>query len=69
VIADKGDRDAACDHNAQVEVRMPPRGVSDQKRMVQDLIAWGIDSIAISPIDPDNQGDLLICLPVQEWDS
>ena len=59
VIADKGARDAARDHNAQVEVRMPPSGVSDQKRMVEDLIARGIDGIAISPIDPDNQGDLL----------
>jgi len=59
VIADRGARDAAGDHNAQVEVRMPPSGVSDQKRMVQDLIATGVDGIAISPIDPDNQGDLL----------
>lgn len=59
VIADKGARDAARDFEVDVEVVMPPDGASDQKRMVQDLLAGGIDGVAISPIDPDNQQDLL----------
>lgn len=38
---------------------MPPNGVDDQNRMVQTLLANKIDGIAISPIDPDNQAELL----------
>src|SRR5262249_29341648 len=61
VIAEKGARDAAADPaiNVNVEVRMPPKGVDDQKRMVQELLTRGVKGIAISPIDPDHQGDLL----------
>ena len=59
VIAEKGAQDAGAKVGANVVVRMPPNGVEDQKRMCQDLLAQGIDGIAISPIDPDNQGDLL----------
>ncbi len=59
VIADKGARAAARDFDADVEVVMPPKGAPDQKRMVEDLLAGGIDGVAISPIDPDNQQDLL----------
>ena len=33
------------------EVVMPPGGVADQKRMIEDLLARGIDGLAISPID------------------
>tara|TARA_R110002095_G_scaffold188226_5_gene165599 strand:+ start:58569 stop:59729 length:1161 start_codon:yes stop_codon:yes gene_type:complete len=59
VIAQKGAEKAGEDLNVNVEVRMPPQGVTDQKRMVQELLAQGTDGIAISPIDPDNQHDLL----------
>ncbi|MFT5374773.1 MAG: ribose transport system substrate-binding protein [Candidatus Latescibacterota bacterium] len=38
---------------------MPGEGVADQKRIVQALLARGVDGIAISPIDPDNQTSLL----------
>src|SRR5262245_55023757 len=41
------------------EVLMPPKGPVDQKRMVESLLARGIDGIAISPIDAKNQVDLL----------
>lgn len=58
VIAEKGAHAAGREHGANVEVRMPPKGISDQKRMVQELLAAGVDGIAISPIDPENQGDL-----------
>jgi ribose transport system substrate-binding protein len=59
VVAEKGARAAARDFDANVEIRMPPDGVGDQKRMVQDLLTRGIDGIAISPIDPSNQADTL----------
>jgi ribose transport system substrate-binding protein len=61
VIAEKGAKDAAADPkiDVNVEVRMPPQGIHDQKRMVQELLAQGVKGIAISPIDPANQGDLL----------
>ena len=58
-FAEKGAKDAAQEFNADVNIQMPANGVEDQKRICQDLLAQGIDGIAISPIDPDNQGDLL----------
>ena len=59
VIADKGARDAAEEFDVAVEVMMPPDGVAGQKRMVQDLLARGVDGIAITPSDPENQAGLL----------
>ena len=59
VIAEKGAMDGATEYNAKVSVLMPANGVEDQKKMCQDMLAKGIDGIAISPIDPDKQGDLL----------
>jgi ribose transport system substrate-binding protein len=59
VIADKGCQKAAKDLNANVEVLMPADGIGDQKRMVQNLLTKGVDGIAISPIDPANQTDIL----------
>ncbi len=59
VIAEKGANDSAKDNNVGVSVQMPPEGTGDQKRMIQDLLARGIDGIAVSPIDPANQVDIL----------
>ncbi|MFI4850106.1 MAG: sugar-binding protein [Gimesia chilikensis] len=59
VIAQRGAEKAGEDLNVNVEVRMPPQGVADQKRMVQELLAQNVDGIAISPIDPENQNELL----------
>jgi ribose transport system substrate-binding protein len=59
VIADKGARAAAAEFGVDVDVQIPAEGVADQKRIVQALLARDIDGIAISPIDPDNQTDLL----------
>jgi ribose transport system substrate-binding protein len=43
-----------------VEFRMPPDGTAaDQKRIIDDLLAKGIDGIAISPVDPANQTQLI----------
>lgn len=59
VIADKGANAAAEEFGVDVEVMMPPDGPAGQRRMVQDLLARGVDGIAISPSDPKNQGGLL----------
>ncbi len=55
-IAKVGAEHAARDFDVEVTVRMPAEGISDQKRMVQDLLTVGIDGIAISPIDPAQSG-------------
>lgn len=59
LIGQKGAEDAAAKYDVELDVRMPPKGVADQKKMVQDLLAKNVQGIAISPIDPANQGDLL----------
>ena len=59
VIAEKGATDGARDFGVEVSVLMPPEGTGDQKRMIQDLLARGIDGVAVSPIDPANQVDIL----------
>jgi len=60
VIAEKGANDAAKEFDADVTVMKPGKdGVGDQKRMCQDLLAQGIEGIAISPVDSKNQGTLL----------
>ena len=59
VIAVKGAIDAGKATGTDVSVHMPAAGVVDQKRMLEDLVARGVDGIAVSPIDPDNQNDLL----------
>ena len=58
-IAEKGALKAGQEFGADVEVRMPANGPSDQKRMVEELLARGVDGIAFSPADPKNQLDLM----------
>jgi ribose transport system substrate-binding protein len=42
------------------EFKIPSDGTAaEQKRIVDDLLAKGIDGIAISPVDPDNQTSLI----------
>lgn len=59
VLAKAGAEAAAKDTGATVSVLMPPNGIGDQKRMLEDLVTRGIDGIAVSPIDPVNQADTL----------
>jgi ribose transport system substrate-binding protein len=55
-IAKAGCRDAEKDLGVKVEVKMPPEAsVVKQKQIVEDLISSGIQGIAISPLDADNQ--------------
>jgi ribose transport system substrate-binding protein len=58
-IAAKGAQKAAVEFDVDIDIQMPAEGVGDQKRIVQNLLTRNIDGIAISPIDPDNQTDLL----------
>lgn len=58
VIAEAGCKQGAIEADAEVEVLMPAEGISDQKRMIEDLLTKGVDGIAVSPIDPENQIEL-----------
>lgn len=59
-IAEAGCRDASKDLGIEVNVRMPPRATADeQKRIVEDLITAGIDGLAITVLDADNQTEWL----------
>jgi ribose transport system substrate-binding protein len=59
-VARVGAEDAGKDLDVDVDVRMPASGTADeQKRIIEDLISGGIDALAISPIDADNQIALL----------
>ena len=60
-IARKGVEQADTElQNVTVEFKIPSEGTAaDQKRVVDDLLAKGIDGMAISPVDPDNQTQLI----------
>lgn len=45
----------ANEFNVDVDIRMPADGIVDQKQIIEDLLVRGVDGIAISPIDADNQ--------------
>ncbi len=55
VVAQAGVEAAAKDFGVKCETVMPPKGLVDQKRMVETLLSRGVDGIAISPIDAANQ--------------
>lgn len=59
VIAESGANKGAEEFDCDVQVLMPAEGISDQKRMIEDVLIKGVDGIAISPIDPENQTDLI----------
>ena len=59
-IAEAGAQVAAKANNVSVLVRMPPTGTAEeQKRALEDLVASGVQGIAVSPKDPDNMTGLL----------
>src|SRR6266511_4803636 len=60
-IARKGTEKADTElTDVTVEFRIPADGTAaEQKRIVDDLLAKGIDGIAISPVDPNNQTPLI----------
>lgn len=59
VIGEAGAMAAGEEVGAKVSVLMPSEGASGQKRMIEDMLAKGVDGMAVSPIDPENQNDLL----------
>jgi ribose transport system substrate-binding protein len=59
VVAKSGVEQGGREFDADVEVLMPAEGITDQKRMIEDLITKGVDGIAVSPIDPTNQTEML----------
>lgn len=60
-IARKGTEKADAElQDVTVEFKIPSDGTAaEQKRIVDDLLAKGVDGIAISPVDPDNQTQLI----------
>lgn len=60
-IARKGTEKAAKeDPSIQVEFKIPPDGTAaEQRKILDDLLASGIDGIAISPVAPADQTDML----------
>lgn len=58
-IAEAGVKAAGQDLGISAQTLMPVEGISDQKRIIEDLLTRGIDGIAVSPIDPANQTELL----------
>lgn len=59
-IAAAGARDAGRDNDVEVEVRFPSEAtVTVQKQVTEDLLNAGIDALAISPLDAENQIDML----------
>ena len=60
-IARKGVEKADGELNdVRVEFKLPGEGTAaEQKRIIDDLTSTGIQGIAISPVDPDNQTQLI----------
>ena len=61
VIAKAGTTDAEKElGNVSVDFRIPSGGTAaEQQQIIDDLLAKGIDGIAMSPVDPANQTELL----------
>ena len=59
-IAAAGAKAAGREFNVNVLNRFPPKGVGDQKNMLEALLVQeDVTGIAVSPIDPANQQDIL----------
>jgi ribose transport system substrate-binding protein len=58
-IAAAGVKAAAKKYGVDAETQMPVEGITDQKRIIEDLLTRGVDGISISPIDPANQSEIL----------
>lgn len=58
-IAKQGAEKAGADLGVNVSVLMPTTGVVGQKQILEDLMIRGVKGIAVSPVDPTNQEELL----------
>ncbi|MBI1175902.1 substrate-binding domain-containing protein [bacterium] len=59
VICQAGVEQGGKDFNADASMIMPAEGLADQKRILEDLITKGTAGVAVSPIDPANQTEIL----------
>ncbi|MEO0415770.1 MAG: sugar-binding protein [Verrucomicrobiota bacterium] len=58
-LAEAGAKKAGEELQIDADVLMPAAGITEQKQMLEDLLTRGVDGVAVSPIDPANQVDLL----------
>ncbi len=61
-IAETGALKAGQDLDCEVIVKMPTREggrAANQKQILEQLLSQGMDAIAVSPVDPANQTDIL----------
>ncbi len=59
-VASAGAKTAGREFDVNVLLRFPPKGVADQKSMIEGLLAKEeVSGVAVSPIDPTNQQELL----------
>ena len=59
-IAAAGAKAAGKEFDVNVLLRFPPKGVGDQKNMLESLLVQDdVTGVAVSPIDPKNQSDIL----------
>lgn len=59
-IARKGTEKAQQELNVKVAFRMPAQGSgTEQRQILEDLLVQGVQGIAISPVDPQNQAEFL----------
>lgn len=58
-ICEAGVKAAGKDLGVDSSMYMPAEGIGDQKRIIEDLLTRGVDGISISPIDADNQTEMI----------
>lgn len=59
-VAAAGAKAAARELDVNVLLRFPPKGVGDQKSMLEGLLVQdSVSGVAVSPIDPENQAEIL----------
>ena len=59
-IAQAGVKKGEKEFNAKCDLRMPTTGTAaEQKTILEDLVVRGVSGIAISPVSPDSQTDVL----------
>jgi ribose transport system substrate-binding protein len=58
-VAAAGVKAGEQEFGVRCEVLMPPAGIADQKRMLEDCLARELDGVALSPIDATNQTQLI----------
>ena len=58
-VARKGVEKAEGELGTKVEFQIPAGGAAEQTKIINDLVSKGTEGIAMSPVDPANQTDLI----------